>query len=208
MNIYFIPFEVIPIRNYTLVPTFFPILEALQNIIFLYTCMQNPRLRTVYRKRKWPLLAPVHKIMALGRKKMALGSSSASPSTLACRPRPRVHAAFLHLQWANRPFWPLVSKYTILWSCSAPSSMPRLSPQSWRSVVLSWASSVLGTRKSHRGPGLGSKVAAASLVCCFWPKVCAQATMCEQGRYHGAKANFCSSTNLGVSGGLLRANCA
>ena len=32
--------------------------------------------------------------------------------------------------------------------------------------------------------------------------------MCEQGRYHGAKANFCSSTNPGVSGGLLRANCA
>ena len=31
----------------------------------------------------------------------------------ACRPRPRVHAAFLHLQCANRPFWPLVSKYTI-----------------------------------------------------------------------------------------------
>ena len=31
--------------------------------------MQNPRLRTVYRQRKWPLLAPVRKIMALGRKK-------------------------------------------------------------------------------------------------------------------------------------------
>ena len=29
-----------------------------------------------------------------------------SPSTSACRPRPRVHAAFLHLQCANRPFWP------------------------------------------------------------------------------------------------------
>ena len=26
--------------------------------------------------------------------------------------RLRVHAAFLHLQCANRPFWPLVSKYT------------------------------------------------------------------------------------------------
>ena len=34
MNIYFIPFKVIPIRNYTLVPTFFPILEVLQKIIF------------------------------------------------------------------------------------------------------------------------------------------------------------------------------
>ena len=40
--------------------------------IFLYTCMQNPRLRTVYRQWKWPLLAPVRKIMALRRKKMAL----------------------------------------------------------------------------------------------------------------------------------------
>ena len=36
-----------------------------------------------------------------------------SPSTSAYRPRPRVHAALLHLQCANRPFWPLVSKYTI-----------------------------------------------------------------------------------------------
>ena len=26
-----------------------------------------------------------------------------SPSTSACRPRPRIHAAFLHEQWANRP---------------------------------------------------------------------------------------------------------
>ena len=41
---------------------------------FLYTCMQNPRLRTVYRQRKWPLLAPVRKIMTLGRKKMWWGS--------------------------------------------------------------------------------------------------------------------------------------
>ena len=41
--------------------------------IFLYTCMQNPLLRTVYRQLKWPLLAPVRKIMALERKKMALG---------------------------------------------------------------------------------------------------------------------------------------
>ena len=43
------------------------------NNFFLYTCMQNPRLRTVYRKRKWPLLAPVRKIMALGCKIIALG---------------------------------------------------------------------------------------------------------------------------------------
>ena len=35
--------------------------------------MQNTRLRTIYRQRKWPLPAPVRKIMALGRKTMALG---------------------------------------------------------------------------------------------------------------------------------------
>ena len=44
-----------------------------KNCNFLYTCMQNPHLRTVYRQREWPLLAPVRKIMVLGRKKMALG---------------------------------------------------------------------------------------------------------------------------------------
>ena len=41
--------------------------------IVLYTCTQNPRLRTVYRQRKRPLPAPVRKIMALGRKIMAFG---------------------------------------------------------------------------------------------------------------------------------------
>ena len=41
--------------------------------IFLYTCMQNPHLRTVYRQRKWRLPAPVRKIMTAGRKIMALG---------------------------------------------------------------------------------------------------------------------------------------
>ena len=60
-----------------------------------------------------------------------------------------------------------------------------------------FASSVSGTRKSHRGPDLGNTV-----------KIRAQATMCKQGHYHGAKANFCSSTNPGVFGELLRANCA
>ena len=40
MNIYFVPLKVIPTRYYTLVPTFFPILEALQKIIFviLFSC--------------------------------------------------------------------------------------------------------------------------------------------------------------------------
>ena len=35
---------------------------------FLYKCMQNPRLRIVYRLRKWPFPAPVRKIKTLGRK--------------------------------------------------------------------------------------------------------------------------------------------
>ena len=53
---------------------------------------------------------------------------------------------------------------------------------------------VLGTRKSHREPDLGNTVILATLLCCFWSKIRAQTTMCEQERYHGAKANFCSST--------------
>ena len=34
MNTYFVPFKLIPTRYYTLVPTVWPILEALQKIIF------------------------------------------------------------------------------------------------------------------------------------------------------------------------------
>ena len=41
--------------------------------ISLYTCMQSPRLRTVYKQWKQPLPAPVLKIMVLGCKIMALG---------------------------------------------------------------------------------------------------------------------------------------
>lgn len=84
--------------------------------------------------------------------------------------------------------------------------MPSLSPQSWRSVVLLWASLVLGTGKSHKGPGLGNTVAEATLLYCFRPKIRVQATMCEQRRYHGEIANFCPSRNPGVSGGLPSAN--
>ena len=80
------------------------------------------------------------------------------------------------------------------WTCFGSSSI--------------FASSVSRTRKSYRGPNLGNTVAAETLSCCFWLKIRVQATMCEQGRYHSAKANFCSSTNPGVSGGLLPANCA
>ena len=81
----------------------------------------------------------------------------------------------------------------VAWTCFGSSSI--------------FASSVSGTRKSHRGPNLGNTVAATTLLCCFWPKIRAQATMCEQGRYHGAKVSSCSSTNQGVSDGLFRAHC-
>jgi len=64
----------------------------------------------------------------------------------------------------------------------------------------------LWTRNCQREPGLGNTTATESLVCCFCPKICAQAMTCDQGHCHGAKANFCSSTNPGVSGVLLRAN--
>ena len=70
-----------------------------------------------------------------------------------------------------------------------------------------FASLVSGTRKVTGGPDLGNTVAAATLLCCFWPKIRAQATMCKQWRYHGAKANRCFSTNQDVSGRLLRTNC-
>jgi hypothetical protein len=59
------------------------------------------------------------------------------------------------------------SKNHFFVSCSALPSIPSLSRQSWRSVILSWVSSILGTRKSHRGPDLGNTVAAVSLVCCI-----------------------------------------
>ena len=36
------------------------------------------------------------------------------PSTSTCQPRLLVRAASSHSQCTNRPFWPLVSKYTIL----------------------------------------------------------------------------------------------
>ena len=65
-----------------------------------------------------------------------------------------------------------------------------------------------GNKKKSQGADLGNTVAAALLVCYYWPKIRAQATMCEQKRYHGAKANFCSSTNSGVSDELLLAICA
>ena len=43
----------------------------------------------------------------------ALFTDTDLPSISASRPRPRVRPAFSHSQCAKRPFWPLVSKYTI-----------------------------------------------------------------------------------------------
>ena len=60
-----------------------------------------------------------------------------SPSTSASQPWPRVHAAFLNLQCANRPFWSLVSKYTIfflnpVWShCNFASSAVAVQLSTW-----------------------------------------------------------------------------
>ena len=47
-----------------------------------------------------------------------------------------------------------------------------------------------------------------NIIVLFLSKIQAQATMCEQRRYHGAKANLCFSTNPGFSGELLCTNCA
>ena len=154
---------------------------------FLYICMQNPRLRTVYRQRKWPFAAPVRKITSLGCQvfhysvkcsqsdlrgfidavKHRLATQTVimltsrwqvlsgvelrrifdvckrwANSSFGCickekydsiheaarairllivwksstypQPRPDgLSIAFSHLQCANRPFWPLVTKYTI-----------------------------------------------------------------------------------------------
>ena len=88
----------------------------------------------------------------------------------------------------------LIFESYFAWACFGSSSI--------------FAFSVSGTRKSHRGSDLENTVDAATILCCFWLKFRAQATMCEQGRYHGAKVNFCSSTNSGVSDGLFGANCA
>ena len=46
---------------------------VLASCVEIYYFFQTTRLRTVDRQRKWPLPAPVRKIMALKRKKMALG---------------------------------------------------------------------------------------------------------------------------------------
>ena len=38
-----------------------------------------------------------------------------------------------------------------------------------------------GNKKSHRGPDLKNTVAAATLLCCFWPKIRAQAMSMSRG---------------------------
>ena len=67
---------------------------------------------------------------------------------------------------------------------SYPSLMPTGSPilnvQLIFDSFLTWtcfgsssicASSVSGTRKSHKGPDLGNTVDATTVMCCFWPKI-------------------------------------
>ena len=92
MNIYFVSFKVIPTRYYTLVPTFFQILEALQKISFC------DLVQLLLRCRLYLLNRSV--------------------------------ASFFHgtLQFREQ-------------------------------------------EKIHRGPDLGNTVAAALVVCCFWPKM-------------------------------------
>ena len=90
-----------------------------KKIIFLYTCMQNPRLRTVYRQRKQPLIALVRKIMGLGRKKMALGCKKKKIIFLyTCMQNPRLRtvdrqrkrpllAPMRKIMGVGRKKWPL-----------------------------------------------------------------------------------------------------
>ena len=71
-----------------------------------------------------------------------------------------------------------------------------------------FASSVSETRQNHKGPDPGNTMAAATLLCCLWPKIRAQATMWAGKNFLCGKFNFCYSTNPGVSGEFLRANFA
>lgn len=63
--------------------------------------------------------------------------------------------------------------------------------------------SILG----HRIIGSKSEEFGCGTIAVLFLAKYSQATMCEQRRYHSAKATFCSSTSLTVSGGLLRENC-
>ena len=67
-------------------------------------------------------------------------------------------------------FFPILEELKKIIFCDLVQ-LPFILPQSQRRVVLSWASSVSVTRKSPRGPDLGNTVAAALLVCCFWPTI-------------------------------------
>lgn len=109
MNIYFVPFKVIPLGYNTFMPAFFPILEALKKIIFCDLVQLLLRCRLYLLNR-------------------GVASSFHGPL------------------------------------------------QFWKK------------EKVTGGQVWGIRLAAAPLLCCFWPNIRAQATMCEQGRYHGAKA--------------------
>ena len=50
------------------------------------------------------------------------------------------------------------------------------------------------------------KYGGCGIISCFWPKSRVHATLSAQSRYRGAKVNFCSGPNPGVSGRLFRAN--
>ena len=70
-------------------------------------------------------------------------------------------------------FFPILEqlqKIIFLCSCLVPPSMPSLSPQPERSVVLPWASSVSGTRKVIRGQIWGMQWLGQHHCVVFWQK--------------------------------------
>ena len=104
-----------------------------------------------------------------------------------------VGSHIFHLCRQVRPFW-IFSKFLTAILLGRILTRFRFLPLQFRE------------QESHRGPDLENTVVVATLLCCFCQKIRVLATMCEQGDYHGAKANFCSSTNPGVPGGLLPVN--
>ena len=74
--------------------------------------MQSRRLRSVYRQRNWPLLAPVGKIMALGRKITAL-----VPSFFRMGGRASLFASSreTYLKISSCPFWDTCTYEGLTW---------------------------------------------------------------------------------------------
>ena len=71
MNIYFVPFKVIPMRYYTLVPTVFSIFEALQKIIFFYLIQLLLRCRLYLVKRS--ITSSFHEPLQFGEQEKVTG---------------------------------------------------------------------------------------------------------------------------------------